>query len=90
MALGGLALAGGWLSPFIGQVFAWLAWPLLAYTLKIVEAIGAFPGLVVYVRAGWGFAAAYYASWHFSLPFIRAWAIGSHASGRWRSCSSLG
>ena len=61
MALGGLALAGGWISPVIGQVFAWLAWPLLAYTLKIVEAIGAFPGWVVYVRAGWGFAAAYYA-----------------------------
>jgi competence protein ComEC len=61
MALGGLALAGGWLSPFVGQVFAWLAWPLLAYTLKIVEAIGEFTGLVVYVRAGWGFAAAYYA-----------------------------
>jgi competence protein ComEC len=61
MALGGLALAGGLISPVIGQVFAWLAWPLLAYTLKIVEAIGAFPGWVVYVRAGWGFAAAYYA-----------------------------
>ena len=61
MALGGLALAGGWLLPALGQVFAWLAWPLLAYTLKVVEAIGAIPGLVVYVSVGWGFAVAYYA-----------------------------
>lgn len=61
MALGGLALGGGLISPAVGQVFAWLAWPLLAYTLKMVEAVGAIPGLVVYLQAGWGLAAAYYA-----------------------------
>jgi hypothetical protein len=60
MTLGGLALAGGWIAPAVGQAFAWLAWPLLAYTLKVVEAVGAIPGLVVYIQTGWGFAAAYY------------------------------
>ena len=78
MALGGLALAGGWIAPAIGQVFAWLAWPLLAYTLKVVEAIGAIPGLLVYVQTGWDFAAAYYALLAFFTsiyPRLGAWKL---------------
>lgn len=43
MILGGLALIAGMILPFLGQILAWLAWPLAAYTLLVVEALGSIP-----------------------------------------------
>ncbi len=43
MILGGLALIAGMIIPALGQVLAWLAWPLAAYTLKVVEALAKIP-----------------------------------------------
>ncbi|TDA66714.1 MAG: DUF4131 domain-containing protein [Chloroflexi bacterium] len=39
MILGGVALIAGMVLPAIGQVLAWLAWPLAAYTLRVVESL---------------------------------------------------
>lgn len=39
MILGGVAVIAGMVFPAIGQVFAWLAWPLTAYTLRVVESL---------------------------------------------------
>lgn len=39
MILGGVALIAGMILPAIGQVLAWLAWPLAAYTLRVVESL---------------------------------------------------
>lgn len=78
MLLGGLALAfGSWIPP-LGQFFAWLAWPLLAFTLKVVEVIGAVPGLVLSIHIGWGFAAAYYTLLAFFL------AVYPHLGPQWK------
>jgi len=39
MILGGIALIAGMVLPAIGQILAWLAWPLAAYTLRVVEGL---------------------------------------------------
>ncbi|MFA5835494.1 MAG: ComEC/Rec2 family competence protein [Bellilinea sp.] len=39
MILGGVALIAGMVLPAIGQILAWLAWPLAAYTLRVVEGL---------------------------------------------------
>ncbi|MHB8193925.1 MAG: ComEC/Rec2 family competence protein [Bellilinea sp.] len=43
MILGGVALIGGMVLPALGQVLAWLAWPLAAYTLRVVELLADIP-----------------------------------------------
>jgi len=43
MVLGGVALIAGMMLPGLGQVLAWLAWPLAAYTLRIVELLARIP-----------------------------------------------
>jgi competence protein ComEC len=43
MILGGLAAALGALSPPLGQLFAWLTWPLAAYTIRVVELLAKLP-----------------------------------------------
>jgi len=43
MILGGIALIAGMLTPTLGQALAWLAWPLAAYTLRMVELLARIP-----------------------------------------------
>ena len=47
MVLGGLALLGGLVWIPLGQALAALAWPLLAYTLRMVELLAPLPGGVL-------------------------------------------
>jgi len=51
MILGGLALIAGMLLPILGQALAWLAWPLAAYTLRVVEGVAGIRGGAVTVSA---------------------------------------
>jgi competence protein ComEC len=44
MILGGLALLGGLIFFPLGQLLAALAWPLLAYTIRMVELLAQIPG----------------------------------------------
>jgi len=43
MILGGIALIGGMVLPALGQILAWLAWPLAAYTLQVVGLLAEIP-----------------------------------------------
>ncbi len=43
MILGGTALIAGMILPAVGQILAWLAWPLAAYTLRVVEGLARIP-----------------------------------------------
>lgn len=47
MVLGGLALLGGLIFIPLGQALAALVWPLLAYTLRVVEWLAPLPGGVL-------------------------------------------
>jgi competence protein ComEC len=47
MVLGGLAVALGRLYSPLGQVVAWVAWPFLAYTIRMVEFFNGLPGGVL-------------------------------------------
>ncbi len=44
MITGGLAVLVGLVLPIAGQALAVLAWPLAAYTIRVVEALAALPG----------------------------------------------
>ncbi|TLM76502.1 MAG: ComEC/Rec2 family competence protein, partial [Actinobacteria bacterium] len=44
MVLGGLSLLGGLLWLPLGQLIAWLAWPLAAYTLRVTALLAGIPG----------------------------------------------
>ena len=47
MVLGGIALLGGLVSPILGQGLAYLAWPFVAYTIRMVEWLASIPnGLI--------------------------------------------
>lgn len=61
MILGGIALIAGMILPGLGQVLAWLAWPLAAYTLRVVEWLARIPFGSVSVGefAGWMALALY-------------------------------
>jgi competence protein ComEC len=41
--LGGLALLAGTVYYPLGQILAWIAWPFVAYTIRMVEYLAAFP-----------------------------------------------
>ena len=43
MILGGIALIAGMILPALGQALAWVAWPLAAYTLRVVELLARIP-----------------------------------------------
>lgn len=47
MLLSGLAVLLSRLYMPLGQVFAWMAWPLAAYTIRVVEFFNGFPGGVL-------------------------------------------
>jgi competence protein ComEC len=43
MILGGLALLAGTIYYPLGQILAWIAWPFVVYTIRVVEFLAAFP-----------------------------------------------
>jgi competence protein ComEC len=43
MVLGGLAVLSGMLFQPLGQLLAWIAWPFMAYTIRVVEWLAQFP-----------------------------------------------
>jgi competence protein ComEC len=47
MILGGLALLAGTIYYPLGQLLGWLAWPFMAYTIRVVELIAEMPGGVL-------------------------------------------
>jgi len=61
MILGGIALIAGMIIPPAGQALGWLAWPLTAYTIRMVELLAVIPSGAVTIGSlsGW-FAAGYY------------------------------
>ena len=44
MMLGGLALLAGTLYYPLGQILAWIAWPFVVYTIRVVELLAEIPG----------------------------------------------
>ena len=62
MILGGLAVVASLLFFPLGQVIAWAAWPLTAYTIRMVEFFNAVPHGVIYLGGfSLGFVVLYYA-----------------------------
>ncbi len=77
MILGGISLLAGWIWLPLGQLLAGLVWPLLAFTIRVVEWLGGLSGEVTLTGpTGWIFAALFY-----SLIFgLGVW---QRALGRW-------
>ena len=44
MMLGGLALLAGTIYLPLGQILAWIAWPFVVYTIRVVEMLAEIPG----------------------------------------------
>jgi competence protein ComEC len=62
MILGGQAVFASLLLFPLGQVIAWAAWPLTAYTIRMVELFNAVPHGVIYLGGfSLGFVVLYYA-----------------------------
>ncbi|MEW6093068.1 MAG: ComEC/Rec2 family competence protein, partial [Chloroflexota bacterium] len=62
MILGGLALLMSFIHLPLGQVFAWIAWPFPAYTIRLVELIDRLPhGVVILGDFSFLFVLAFYA-----------------------------
>ena len=47
MILGGLATMAGMIWLPLGQLFAWLAWPFPAFTIRVVDLFAAFPSAAI-------------------------------------------
>lgn len=52
MVWGGLATLLGMVVPALGQLFAWVAWLFLGYTITLVRALATVPGAAVSVLVG--------------------------------------
>lgn len=62
MVLGGLAVVVSLLSYPLGQLLAWVAWPLSAYTIRLVEFFDRLPHRVLYLGSfSLAFVALFYA-----------------------------
>ena len=60
MLWGGLATIVGMISPALGQLFGWIAWLFLTYTIQLVEILAAVPKAAVSVNLTWGGVIAIY------------------------------
>lgn len=61
MILGGVSVLLGLISRAIGQLFAYIAWPFLAFTIRSVEWLAAIPGGVLHLgRLSWHMLIMYY------------------------------
>ncbi|HZU86591.1 MAG TPA: ComEC/Rec2 family competence protein, partial [Anaerolineaceae bacterium] len=77
MILGGLSLLAGMLWLPLGQLLAWLVWPLLAYTIRVVQLLAQIAGGVnITGMVGLAFAALFY-----SLVF--GFGLWRRLLGRW-------
>ncbi len=61
MIWGGLATLSGMVSTAVGQLFGWVAWLFLTYTIVLVRALASLPGAAVAVDIGPGAVIAIYA-----------------------------
>jgi competence protein ComEC len=50
MVLGGLATLVGMLSPFVGQMLGWIAWPFIAYTTGLARWLASVPGATLQIN----------------------------------------
>lgn len=75
MILGGIAALVGMAFLPLGQLLAWLCWPLLAYTIRVSEALARIPqGVWVTGEMGMGLAVLYYAALlALALAAVRRW-----------------
>jgi len=79
MILGALALMGGLLSPFLGSLLAWLAWPFAAYTNRTVSWLAlTFPGATSLRDFRFIWVAVYYV-----LLFVFSLSKNPKAAFRW-------
>lgn len=79
MILGALALLGGLLSPFLGSLLAWLAWPFAAYTNRMVSWLAlTFPGATSLSDFRFIWVAVYYV-----LLFVFSLSKNPKAAFRW-------
>lgn len=62
MIWGGLATLLGMVAPFLGQLFAWIAWLFLSYTIWWVRVLAAVPGAAVPLALPWTVVALIYAA----------------------------
>ena len=53
MLWGGLATIVGLMSPAIGQLFGWIAWLFLSYTIQLVEVLAVVPKAAVSINMSW-------------------------------------
>ena len=53
MIWGGLATMLGMISTALGQLFAWVAWLFLSYTIELVRIFASLPGAAVSVNISW-------------------------------------
>jgi competence protein ComEC len=62
MILGGLALLTSFIHLPLGQIFAWIAWPFPAYTIRLVELFDRLPhGVIILGDFSFLFVLAFYA-----------------------------
>ncbi len=73
MILGGLSVILGWLLIGLGQVMAWIAWPFVAYTLRVVAWFSDFPYSMLYLDRVplWSLAVCYAVLAFYSLGKAR-------------------
>ena len=64
MILGGLAVIASLIIFPVGQILAWIAWPLTAYTNRVVELFNSIPHGVIYLG---GFSVAFVALFYVAL-----------------------
>lgn len=62
MIWGGLATLTGMVVPVVGQLFGWVAWLFLTYTISLVRLLAAAPGAAMAVEVGVPFIIAIYAA----------------------------
>ncbi len=72
MILGGLALLAGTIYYPLGQILASLAWPFVAYTIRVVEFLASFPGGALDLGEVSGFAVTAFYTLLFGLTFAGA------------------
>jgi competence protein ComEC len=76
MILGGLALLVSLVSRPLGQLLAYLAWPFVVFTIRVVELFAPFPGAMLELgQVALPLILLYYAllfTWTFARPSLRA------------------
>jgi len=72
MILGGLAVLAGVVFQPLGQALAYLAWPWVAYTIRVVEGLSGIPGGEVSLGSIQLFSVAVFYSLLFLLTFARS------------------